>query len=96
MVRSGTLWYGTESPGWSLNTGFGDRTFRALDVTFDPPFEVAPNVLVALAGVDSEHATNLRVVVEAYDIEPGEFSIRVRTWHDTILYNVQIAWLAHD
>lgn len=96
MIRSGTLWCGTESPGWNLDSGFGDRTFRALDVTFETPFEVPPKVLLALGGIDSAHMTNLRVVAEAYDIEPGEFSVRVRTWDDTIVYNVQIAWLAHD
>ena len=96
MICSGTLWCGTESPGWNLDSGFGDRTFRALDVTFDTPFEVPPKILLALGGIDSAHSTNLRVVAEAYDIETGEFSIRVRAWDDTIIYNVQIAWLAHD
>lgn len=96
MIRSGTVSYGTESPAWNLDSGFGDRSFRTQDVMFDVPFDAPPKVLLALAGIDSEHTTNLRVVVEAYDIEPGEFSIRVRTWHDTVIYNVLIAWLAHD
>ena len=96
MIRSGTAWYGTESEGWNLHTGLGERSFRTQDVSFDAPFSTPPKVLLALGGIDSDRTTNLRVVLEAYDIEPGEFSIRIRTWDDTVIHNVLIAWIAHD
>ncbi len=95
MLQTGTVWYGVDSPGWNLHSGTGERVFRAPDVSFDPPFGTPPKVMLAVAGIDSDQTTNLRVVLEAYDVEPGEFSIRINTWDDTLVYNVWVAWIAH-
>ena len=70
MIRTGTAWYGVDSPGWNLHTGAGERAFLSPDVFFDAPFAAPPTVLLAIGGIDSDHMTNLRVVLEAYDVEP--------------------------
>ena len=55
-----------------------------------------PRVVLALAGVDCSKEANLRLDLEAYDIEPGEFSIRIKAWDDTLVYGVLVTWIAHD
>jgi hypothetical protein len=96
MIQTGTAWYTADSPEWNLHTGTGDRFFRPADVKFDPPFDASPHVVLALAGVDCSHEANLRLDLEAYDIEPGEFSIRIKAWDDTLVFGVQLTWIAHD
>ena len=98
MIRSGLVQYGaTWNPSWSLHTGTGDREFQSDDITFEPPFATAPRgVVLALAGVDSSHLTNLRVGLYPYDVEAHEFNIRVKAWGDTEIYSVWVAWIAYD
>jgi H-type lectin domain len=96
MIQTGMAGFGVDSPDWNLNTGIGERSFRTPDVSFDPPFDSAPHVVLAIGGVDIANLANLRLGLEAYDVEPGEFSIRIRTWSDTQLYNVLVTWIAHD
>ena len=96
MIQTGSANYGVHSPEWNLLDGTGDRSFRAPDISFDPPFDTTPRVSLALAGIDNDVTANLRVALEAYDIEPGEFSLRIITWADTKLYSVAVTWIAHD
>lgn len=96
MIQTGMVLYSTEAPDWNLDTGTGERSFRTPDVSINQPFDAAPNVVLAVAGVDCSQATNLRLALEAYDIEPGEFSIRIKTWDDTLIYGVLVTWIAHD
>jgi len=97
MIQTGTAWYDVvNTPEWNLNAGIGDRSVRTPDIPFNPPFSQPPHVVLALAGVDSERTANLRVALEPHDIEPGEFSIKIKTWHDTALYGVGVAWIAYD
>ena len=96
MIQTGSINYGVHTPEWNLLTGTGDRSFRPADIAFDPPFDTTPKVVLSLAGVDNDAGANLRVALEAYDIEPGEFSLRIFTWADTRLYSVAVTWLAHD
>jgi hypothetical protein len=96
MIQSGVIHLSAQMQGWTLNTGTGDRTFLSPDIGFQPPFGSPPKVLVALAGIDAEHAANLRVIIEAVEIENDEFNIRVNTWADTSIHSVQVAFIAHD
>jgi hypothetical protein len=96
MIQSGTIYYGVDSQDWTLHEGTGRRVFRPPDVRFDTPFSTTPNVVLSLRGIDSDNNANLRLWVEAFDVEPEEFSIRVLTHGDTLIYNVWVAWIAHD
>ena len=96
MIQSGVIHLSVQMPGWTLNTGNGDRTFLSPDIGFLPPFGSPPRVLVALSGVDADHNANVRVIVEAVEIENDEFNIRVNTWADTSLHSVQVTFLAYD
>jgi hypothetical protein len=96
MIKTGMARYGVDLPDWNLHTGTGDRSFRTPDVSFDSPFDTPPNVVLAVGGIDSAQTANLRLALEAYDCEPGEFNIRISTWADTLLFNVVVTWIAHD
>ena len=97
MIQTGVGDYSYVTlPHWNLNTGTGERTFQTPDIPFDPPFPAPPKVALALSGIDSDQATNLRVEVYPHDVEPGEFNIVVKTWDETVLYGVWITWIAHD
>ncbi len=96
MIQTGTVWYGyATTPGWNLNTGTGDRSFTIPDISFNPPFSAPPHIVLAVGGIDSERATNLRITLEPYDVETAEFNIKVNTWGDTLLYQVWITWIAY-
>jgi hypothetical protein len=96
VIQSGTLHYNVETRGWDLASGSGERWLEPPDVAFDTPFSAAPKVSLALSGIDADQATNLRLNLEAYDIGPDEFSVRISTWDDTLVYAVWVAWIAHD
>ncbi len=95
MIQTGREWYCTgKTPEWNLDSGNGERVFRAPDIAFSLPFPAPPTVQLAVGGVDS--SANLRVTLQAYDIEPGEFSIRIGTWGDTAIHQLWVTWIAHD
>lgn len=96
MIQSGRLHYNVDTRGWDLASGSGERWLEPPDIEFETPFATAPKVVLALAGVDSDQATNLRLNLEAYDIGPEEFSVRISTWDDTLVYAVWITWIAHE
>jgi hypothetical protein len=97
MIQSGMIHYHSNSPGWALhNPGAQPKQFVSSDVKFDPPFSSAPTVVLALAGLDADHTTNVRVFLEAFDVEADEFNIRVQSWDDTMIHGVWVTWIAHD
>jgi H-type lectin domain. len=83
----------THASEWHLNSGTGHRRFRET-IKFPEPFTTPPRVAVALTGVDSSNTTNLRIWIEAQDIETHEFDLLVNTWDDTIIYGVSGVWIA--
>ncbi len=97
MMQTGLARYNyVTTGGWNLSAGAGERSFQTPDIPFDPPFPSPPKIALALSSIDSEHSTNLRVSVEPYDVERDEFNIIVKTWDDTLLYQVWITWIAYD
>jgi hypothetical protein len=96
VIQSGSLHYNVDTRGWHLASGSGERWIEPADVKFDTPFSTTPKVTLALTGVDADHATNLRLNLEAYDIGLDEFSVRISTWDDTLVYAVWVTWIAHD
>lgn len=83
----------TDPSEWRLNIGTGERRFHKT-IKFPEPFNTPPRVAVALTGIDSSSSTNLRISIEAQDIEAQEFDVVVNTWADTVIYGVFGAWIA--
>ena len=95
QTREHQFGYAT-APGWTLNTGSGFRQFRSPDIKFNPPFTTPPTVALALSGIDGDRTTNLRVQLEASDVEADEFNVIVTTWDDSLVHQVWVTWIAYD
>ena len=74
-------------------TGEGPRLIRQ-HVTFDDRFDTAPMVMVSLSMWDISNSANMRADVQAEKIGPKGFDIVFRTWGDTRVARVRVAWQA--
>jgi len=74
-------------------TGTGNRE-RRRRVDFDPPFRAAPVVHAALSLWDTDCNTNARMEVIAENIATNGFDIVFRTWGDSRIARIRVAWIA--
>lgn len=74
-------------------TGEGARQVRAI-VEFSESFRTPPAVQTTLSMFDISNGTNARVDVQPEDITNEGFSIVLRTWSDTRIARVRVAWQA--
>jgi hypothetical protein len=93
LVQSGTAIAGMSTPGWTLLTGTGKRTFRQ-PIKFTQPFQRAPTVLVSLSEFDIINAANARLIVSAQEVTPEGFTTVIETWADGQVYHAGVNWLA--
>lgn len=93
MILTGVEWYCVaKTPGWNLSSGSGERVFRSADIKFGSPFTAPPTVHLALGGVDI--TGGVRVTLQEFDVEPGEFNIQIGTWDDTAIHQLWVRWIA--
>lgn len=74
-------------------TGDGARQTRA-HVEFSESFRAAPIVHVSLSMWDMASDTNARADVQSEDVTTEGFAIVFRTWGDTKIARVRVAWQA--
>ena len=74
-------------------TGDGPRLHRE-PVVFSESFAVAPVVTVGVSMFDMSNETNMRMDVKAEGVSPEGFDIDFRTWGDTKVARVRVAWQA--
>ena len=79
--------------GGRMWTGNGPREARAL-VKFAESYRHPPAVQVALSMWDLDSKTNPRADVQTDRITPAGFDIVFRTWGDTRVARVRVAWTA--
>jgi hypothetical protein len=112
MIQSGTIHFGAgaeASPGWALHVPPGTDPndpmfngelrsfeFRTPDMPFAQAFPSTPTVVLSLAGIDAGNEENLRLRLQAEDVQPDEFNIRIVTWGDGLIYGVWVTWIAYD
>ena len=72
-------------------TGEGPRVIRQR-VTFSEQYDTPPTVMVALSMWDFSHEANVRADVQAEEIGTKGFDIVFRTWGDTKVARVRVAW----
>jgi hypothetical protein len=82
-----------DNSDWTLLTGTGWRIYR-VGVTFNSPFLVAPQVSLALSGLDVAGVNNNRLLLKAENITVNGFDIVYTTWGDTMVYSVWTTWTA--
>ncbi|SLN50760.1 H-type lectin domain-containing protein [Pseudooctadecabacter jejudonensis] len=74
-------------------TGDGARQVRA-HVEFSESYRTPPVVITTLSMFDISNGANGRVDVQAEDITPDGFAIVFRTWGDSKIARVRVAWQA--
>eukprot|EP00727_Mastigamoeba_balamuthi_P002182 m51a1_g11961 hypothetical protein (367) ;mRNA; f:796648-798256 len=94
-IESGNYMVNRHTPGYGLSFGAGERNVTAR-ILFRKPFAngVAPRVAVCLAGVDAAPTADHRVAVLARDVTHEAFVLVVRTWSNSAVNSVSVAWLA--
>ena len=83
------------STGWTLNEGTGERTVKYYN-KFTTPFSKAPKVMVALSLIDASKDANVRINVQAINIDSNSFDVQMVTWADSIVYGLDVDWIATD
>ena len=73
--------------------GQGPRESRA-KVAFKTAYSSPPHVQVSVSMWDISNNTNSRVDVQAEDITTNGFEIVFRTWNDTQVARIRVAWTA--
>ncbi|PUB17537.1 H-type lectin domain-containing protein [Yoonia sediminilitoris] len=71
--------------------GEGPRQSRE-NVTFSIPYATPPHVQVCISMWDISNKTNIRADVQAENITVQGFEIVFRTWADTQVARVRVAW----
>jgi hypothetical protein len=83
----------SSSPDWSLRTNDGPRRY-VHEVVFERAFSGPPVVQLGIVGIDSSKDHNLRLRVHPEAISATRFTIFVETWWETVIYGVDVSWLA--
>ena len=65
------------------------------NITFPKPFADAPKVIPWISGLDFSKAVNWRLNAFITKVDANGFELVVDPWADTILYKVDIDWIAH-
>lgn len=79
--------------GGEMWTGRGQRD-RRRRVAFSEPFRSVPVVHVGISMWDVDNETPLRADVAAETITTDGFDLVFRTWGDTRVARVRVAWMA--
>lgn len=77
-----------DGPMWR---GHGTRQVRRA-VLFKQSYLTPPHVQVTISMYDISHMTNIRTDVQAENIREDGFDIVFRTWSDTRVARVRVAW----
>ncbi|KIC41488.1 ATP synthase [Ruegeria sp. ANG-R] len=79
--------------GGDMWTGEGARERRTA-IRFTEPFRSVPIVQIGVALWDVDTSSALRAEVQAEDITPEGFDAVFRTWSDTRIARIRVAWTA--
>lgn len=79
--------------GGEMWTGSGPRQ-RRQHVVFSEKFQTMPTVIVGLTMWDTDHASNMRVDVQAEKTDETGFDMVFRTWDDSRVARVRANWTA--
>lgn len=93
-VESGeTVLFSDFEDGGEMWTGTGQRE-RRQRIDFSTPFKEDPTVQASLALWDVDNATVMRADLRSENITEDGFDLVFRTWGDTRIARVRIAWFA--
>ena len=73
-----------------------NRGLKNIKVLFNKKFLHAPQVRLALTGLDFRHGTDSRVKSSVRNITEDSFTLDLLTWCDTKLSYAEINWIAYS
>lgn len=94
QVESGKWSVNTSSKGYTLGENTGDRSMT-IDVSFDTPFEVKPDIIIGVTMLDANTKTNIRYNVSHMSVSRDGFTIKVSTWAESKIFGIGGFWIAH-
>ena len=94
QVESGTWGANSSTSGYTLDKNSGDRNVL-VEVTFDTPFEVKPDVVLGITMLDISAGSNVRYNVSTMSVSRDGFTIKIATWSETKIYGISGSWVAH-
>jgi hypothetical protein len=95
MIQSGFVELTSQGLPWPLSGGAGRREFVSPDVQFPQPFAFTPRMQVALSGLTTIGG-DLILTIDAVNVQPEEFNIRVVVDGNTQMEHIRVTWFAHD
>ena len=63
-------------------------------IPFENPFSTSPVVHAGIAGLDIDNRDTARLSLRITEITPEGFRVAIETWRHTIVYKVEVSWLA--
>ena len=94
QIESGTWSANTSTSGYTLDKNSGDRNVL-IEVAFDTPFEIKPNVVLGITMLDISAGSNVRYSVSTMSVSRDGFTIKIATWSETQIYGISGSWVAH-
>lgn len=95
QMQSGKFVVSKASNGYTLDKNTGDRSYL-LEVNYPIPFDKKkPTIVLSVTGIDAEKEVNLRYKVEAISVSRDNFTIKISTWSDSRIYELDGTWLAY-
>ncbi|XP_055889526.1 uncharacterized protein LOC129926918 [Biomphalaria glabrata] len=67
---------------------------KKVSIVFKQPFCSTPYIILEPTVLDIDKNFNTRLVIKAIDVTQNGFVLQVYTYADTILYAIEISWLA--
>ncbi|KAK2594034.1 hypothetical protein QQS21_008253 [Conoideocrella luteorostrata] len=89
--NSGELSIYPEIRNWNLPVPLNSK-----EITFTPPYNVAPRMAIGLKSLDISNTANIRVRAAAQTITEDKFSVSMDTWGDTQLFNATSTWIEFE
>lgn len=93
-----TVSVGVLTEGWNLAVvameGGEDSRVFSVEVPFASAFMSLPVVNLGLTGFDMDQRCTARISLKAVEITTTGFKVEICTWRDSIVYGVELSWLA--
>jgi len=92
-VQTGKFRTSAAATGYTLDKNDGERSVY-VEVEYPKPFEKKPEVMVGVNLIDASNAQNLRYSVEVKSVSRDGFTLLVKTWANTKIFEIGGGWIA--
>jgi hypothetical protein len=93
QIQTGNYRLDRNLTDYTLDKNEGDRVVQ-LEITFNRPFDVKPDVILSVNYLDADKDKNIRYEVKTSSISRDGFLVQVRTWSDSKIFSIGGSWIA--